>query len=572
METKKELLSSKSNYFYSPSKQSNITFRTAKLFHFHPHLSNANSMSDIRQGITLKLKTAKSLFPRIKKEEKSIKYNTNFLKQDLMTLRSEIHQRNNELHLLKIKFNKLLLDNIYNKTLLAKILDIPMNKIISKQMVFTKIRNCRLNPEKKQALQEAHEILTLKLDIENKKNLLEEKVLYINDLEKNSKKKIVNNLENEYFIKREKQRTLLKKLEKLEKKYNIYERKINEENEKIKKENMNNDKLIDMEVDKIDAVQKIFEEKCVIIKQMNQLVDKIKRLEKTNNDKEKQIKEQEKEIGLNVQKYRIISAYKKILPEEQTKINSKTKSKEEIESILKEYEKESKSLLEEYDTLNKKMLKYREEKPKLIRKAFEPRKEIERMESLKKELEELKTTKETTEKNHTQKQKDLKEINVQDIKDNEQYTEIIEKNNNCKDELNKKIDDLRSKLIGLNTKSNNLFNKINKEKSEFDKLNQNFEEIKKQFEQNDLEYKENKEKEDEEKNKEQNKKERGRKRDIDRLKKDINRYSNENRKISEQNQTLQNELDNFNKGLEDFEQIQKDLNDAVAKLNSLKKN
>ena len=572
METKKELLSSKSNYFYSPSKQSNITFRTAKLFHFHPHLSNSNSMSDIRQGITLKLKTAKSLFPRLKKEEKAIKYNTNFLKQDLMTLRSEIHQRKNDLHLLKIKFNKLLLDNIYNKTLLAKILDIPMNKIISKQMVFTKIRNCRLNPEKKQALQEAHEILTLKLDIENKKNLLEEKVLYINDLEKNSKKKIVNNLENEYFIKREKQRTLLKKLEKLEKKYNIYERKINEENEKIKKENMNNDKLFDMEVDKIDAVQKIFEEKCVIIKQMNQLVDKIKRLEKTNNEKEKQIKEQEKEISLNVQKYRIISAYKKILPEEQTKINSKTKSKEEIESILKEYEKESKSLLEEYDTLNKKMLKYREEKPKLIRKAFEPRKEIERMESLKKELEELKTTKETTEKNHAQKQKDLKEINVQDIKDNEQYTEIIEKNNNCKDELNKKIDDLRSKLIGLNTKSNNLFNKINKEKSEFDKLNQNLEEIKKQFEQNDLEYKENKEKEDEEKNKEQNKKERGRKRDIDRLKKDINRYSNENRKISEQNQTLQNELDNFNKGLEDFEQIQKDLNDAVAKLNSLKKN
>ena len=204
MESKKELLSSKSNFFYSLVKQSNVTFRTAKLFHFHPHLSNANSMSDIRQGITLKLKTTKSLFPRLKKEEKPIKYNKSFLKQDLMTLRSEIHQRKNELHLLKIKYNKLLIDNIYNKTLLAKILEIPMNKSISKQMVFTKIRNCRLNPEKKQALLEAHEILTLKLDIENKKNLLEEKLLYISDLEKNSKKKIVNNLENDYFIKCEK--------------------------------------------------------------------------------------------------------------------------------------------------------------------------------------------------------------------------------------------------------------------------------------------------------------------------------------------------------------------------------
>ena len=74
---------------------------------------------------------------------------------------------------------------------------------------------------------------------------------------------------------------------------------------------------------------------------------------------------------------------------------------------MKDYEKESKSLFEQYDTLSKKMHKYREEKPKLIRKALEPRKEIERMESLKKELEELKKTKEKTEKNHAQKQKNL---------------------------------------------------------------------------------------------------------------------------------------------------------------------
>ena len=83
------------------------------------------------------------------------------------------------------------------------------------------------------------------------------------------------------------------------------------------------------------------------------------------------------------------------------------------------------------------------------------------MESLKKELEELKKTKEKTEKNHAQKQKNLKEINAQDIKDNEQYTEIITKNNNEKDELNKKIDELNSKLIGINTTNNNLFNKLN---------------------------------------------------------------------------------------------------------------
>ena len=572
MESKKELFSSKSNFYFSPTKQSNVTFRTAKLFHAYPHLSNANSMSDIRQGITLKLKTAKSLFPRLKKETKSTKYNSSFLKQDLMTYRSEINQRKNELHFLRIKYNKLLLDNIYNKTLLARILEIPMNKAISKQMVFTKIRNCRLTPEKKQTLLEAHEIITLKLDIENKKNILEEKILYLNNLEKNSKKKIVGNLENDYFLKCEKQRSLLKKLEKLEKKYNLLERKINEENEKIKMENINYDKLIDKEVEKIDGIQKIFEEKCNIIKQINQLVDKIKRLEKANNDKEKQIKDQEKEIGYDEQKYRIINEYKKILPEEQTKIHTKTKNKEGLESSLKDCEKELKTLSEEYDKLYSKMFKYREEKPKLIRKAVEPRKDIEKMESLKKELEELKKTKEKTEKNHVQRQKDLKEINDKDNKDNEQYMEIISKNNNNRDELNKQIDEINSKLIEINTTNNNLFNKLTKEKNEFNRLCQNLDAIKKQFEQNEQENKENREKLEEEKTKERNKKTRERKRDIDRLKKEQNKYSNENRKFAEQNKILQDELNDYNKNLENFDQIKKELNDAVAKLNSLKNN
>ena len=53
-----------------------------------------------------------------------------------------------------------------------------------------------------------------------------------------------------------KTKSLLNKLEKLEKKYNLYEKKINEENEKINIENKKNDKLIDKEVEKIDEVQK----------------------------------------------------------------------------------------------------------------------------------------------------------------------------------------------------------------------------------------------------------------------------------------------------------------------------
>ena len=41
--------------------------------------------------------------------------------------------------------------------------------------------------------------------------------------------------------------------------------------------------------------------------------------------------------------------------------------------------------------------------------------------------------------------------------------------------------------------------------------------------------------------------------------------------LKEQNKNIQDELDGYNISLENFEQIQNDLNDAIAKLNNLKK-
>ena len=571
MEQINDLISSQTNFRFSPTKNKNITFRTAKLFYNHPHLSSNNSMTDIRQGFKFKLKTTRSLFPKLNKQIKPKKYENEYLKNDLITFRSEIHTRKNELHLLKIKYNKLLLDNINNKTLLAKILDIPLNKLITKNMVYSKIKNCKLNPEEKIILKQAHEILKLKIDIDDKKKLLEQKITFKNDLEKNAKRKIVSNLENEYFIKCEQQRSLLKTLEKLEKRYNNCERKTYEVNEKLKKEKENNEKKTDEEVEKMDCIQKMFDEKVSIIKQINQLSDKINKLEKINSDKEKLIKESEKNNNYDEQNLNIINNYKKILSEDLERIKQKTKSKEELEAILKNYDNEIKSLQEQLDNLNTKMYKYREEKPKLIRKANEPRKDIEKMESLKKELEELKMKKEKTEEKHNQKQKDLKEINEQGNTDNEKYKNIIEENNKQKDELNKKIDILTTKLNELNTTNIGVLNNFNKEKNEFSELEQNLISIKKQIEESNLEDKENKEKIEEEKKKEQIKIDKTRKREIDKLKKEINKYTNDNRILEEQNKTIQEELDGYNISLEQFDQIQTNLNEALNRLNNLKK-
>ena len=261
MEYNNGLLSSETNFHISSTKFKNRTYRTAKLFNSYPHLPSNNSMTDLRQGFNFKLTTTKFIFPKLQKRMKPPKLDSEYLKSNLISNRSEIQSKKNELHLLKIKFNKLLMDNISNKTLLARVLEIPMNKNISKEMVFSKIKHCRLNPEDKLTLQNAHEILKLKLEIENKKKLLNQKNNYKICLEKNTKRKIVSNLQNEYFIKCEQQRSLLTALEKLEKKYNKYEKKMDEENEKLKIETYTNERLIDKEMEWVEYIQKLLDEK-----------------------------------------------------------------------------------------------------------------------------------------------------------------------------------------------------------------------------------------------------------------------------------------------------------------------
>ena len=140
-----------------------------------------------------------------------------------------------------------------------------------------------------------------------------------------------------------------------------------------------------------------------------------------------------------------------------------------------------------------------------------------------------------------------------------------------KDELNKKIDILTTKLNELNTTNIGVLNNFNKEKNGFNELEQNLISIKKQIEESNLEDKENKEKIEEEKKKEQIKIDKTRKREIDKLKKEINKYTNDNRIFEEQNKTIQEELDGYNISLEQFDQIQTNLNEALNRLNNLKK-
>ena len=82
------------------------------------------------------------------------------------------------------------------------------------------------------------------MEITDKKNKIEEKINYIEDLEKNSKRKIISEYQNDYYSKCEQQRSLLNTLKKLEEKYDFYEKKINEIYDTMNDEKTKIDKLI----------------------------------------------------------------------------------------------------------------------------------------------------------------------------------------------------------------------------------------------------------------------------------------------------------------------------------------
>ena len=554
---------------FSKGKSKTPTFYNLKLFRHNANLSYSNLWLDIQNGnnnFTLKVSKNKKLI--LKRPRKPLEYDSENLKNDLMSFRSEVEKRKNELLRLKIKYSKLMLDNIHNKTLLAQILSIPKNKLITKGALLFKIRSCKLNNEERQSLKNAHEILKLKLELNSKKKLLTEKTTYLNSLIENSKLKVINNLQDEYFIKCEQQRKLLNKLHKLEKRYNNNERKVNEIN--IKKADKECKYLYHREGLVVDILNQSLDQRGNLMKQIHLLNDKIKKHEKDYISKEKIIREKEQNNSSNEKKLKLIKEYLNIRPEKNNEIIQLTKSQEMDETILKNYSQEIESLKNELNNLYNKINYYREEKPRLLRKSKESKKDIEKMISLNKELETIKNLKKETEQKHNNKQNELNEINNEFNIINKQYDEKREENINIKNELNKKIEELKEKLKEIKNKNNILEQNINKEKDKFNELEQNEIELKNQLEENDLITQQNIKKINEEKKKKIINMIKSRKLEIEQLKKEQNKLSNNNRILEDENKVLQDELNGFDVNLNNYEEIEKDYNEAISKLNNLK--
>ena len=554
----------------SNTKLQTPKFRTLKLFKQNSRLSSANIMTDIYQGNNFALKVTKNKKLRLKRIRKPIEYDSEFLKSDLISYRSEVQKRKNELLRLKIKYGKLMMDNTNNKSMLAKILNIKKDKYITKGELIFKINNCKINKEERQSLKYAHEILKLKLELNTKKKIYLEKAKYLAELNQNSKLKNITNLQSDYLIKCEQQKTLLDKLAKLERKYNKQENKVNEMQEKLTMQNITCENLLEKEVNGVEKINKMMDTKVSLEKQIQLLRIKIKNHKKSYISKEKEIKEKERYNSFGEQKLNIIREYSYLRSEDSNNISQMTKNKEKDETLLKNYTQEISILQEEYNELYAKLSKYRDEKPKLIRKSILPKKIVEKIDMLEKNLEMTKNLKEESEKKHKEIQKELNQINNENNLDSIEYNRKIEENINIKKDLEKKINELKKKRDELNNKNNEIITSINELNNEYIELSQNETDLKTNFEQRLLTNQEDIKKIREEKKKQMLKLTRERKNEIDKLKKEQIKLSHDNKIIEDENKYITEELNGYNQGLESYEKIEQELKDAMNKLNTLK--
>ena len=550
---------------YNRNKLTTPTFQKIRLFKTKQNLSSSDLMINIPQDHNFTLKMTKNQEINLKKSKNPIEYDSEYLKSDLIAFRSEVQKRKNELLLLKIKYGKLLVDNINNKTLIANILCIPMNKLINRQILLSEINNCELSKEVRQTLKYAYKILVLKMELNSKKELLSKKILYLNKLNENSKINVLSHLQSEYFIKCEQQRSLLKVLTKLEEKYNLQENEILELEEKLKNQNIKSENLIGKEVQDFEQLSKIIGQKDDIMKEINVLNNKINKKQRIYHGKRNEIKSLEKSNSYEQYKLKLIKVHPNTLSGLNDQILKKKKSQEEEEIFMKNQKEEIKNLQEEFLNLKVKLKNYIDEKTKLIEKSHEGKDDIEYLESLLNELDSIKKIKSETEQNIGERQQELKEIETKYKEEFEQNDKQIQINIDIKKELKKNIETLNKKLNKVVNKKNGIKSKINQAQNEINKLNKNEIIIKKKLERKNTTLKEKLDKEFEEK---KNNYGQRLKKEIEDLKIEQEKLINDKKGMKDENKLMQEKIIELDNELADYDHILEEFNKVRDKMGS----
>jgi hypothetical protein len=334
-------------------------------------------------------------------------YDPNKLKQELSQNKSDMNAKKIELQELKIKFNKLYEDNKNNKNLLAKILGINLEKEFTRDELLDKLEHCKPSEEEKKLLREAHEIIKLKLEIEDKKRRIGEQGTELEILTKNAKSKVINELENDYIIKCEQYKNLVKAIKKMEELIKIKEKDITELESEYNYQKDYYSKLSNESKKSEENFEKSEKEKAKLKNEITEMTNKQKRIRDSLNKNKKDLDNNE---SLQQKKKQIeeINKYKEKRDKILKEIEEKKEKNKKLEKQKKDQEKEYEQLSKKNEELSQKLMNYNQERPKLEKKAIEPPKEQKRMVSLQNELEKLKKENEANLKQHEENKKNWK--------------------------------------------------------------------------------------------------------------------------------------------------------------------
>ena len=497
-------------------------------------------------------------------------YDPEMLKEQLNSCKAIIHEQKSTYLNLKIKYSKLYNENMNNKNLISSILGVPLDEYLTRDEVLDKIENVKLNKKIRKQLEEAFECIELKMQIEEKKNQNIKLLKYVKELKDNSKIKKINELVDIYVQNCEEQRKLLRILKSLGEKIRIYEQDVNQleeiyDNEKTTKKD--NQKIKE---EKENNYEKLIEDRTYISRQNKTLMEKIKKYAMTNREKADRIRHKENANQEIVFECEQINEYKKEREENLKKINEKMQLDEDEKKARKEQENKIKKLNLECEELNSKMNTYSEEKPKLLKKAKEPKMDIDNMKKLEDNLNEVKNEMEKKSKEHEEKQTKLKEIEQKEKQKNDENNAIIDKNNSVKNDMHKKINDLNNKIKEIIEKNAEDLKSIENNKLEYENLTKEEIKLKEAIEKNDSEKETDIKKKDEERKKELNAIKIKHQKELDNLKREKTKINDENERIKRENDNFQQELNEFDSQLQTYEEIEAQLKDAENKLQGLK--
>ena len=548
----------------SQSKEKDSTYnKTSKTFNMLPSLGRANNISFRTSFNFNKNNSGGSIL-----NQKD--YDPNLLKKQLSLYKADMHNKKNELLKLKIKYSKLYEENFSNKNLISSILGISLDKYLTREAVLDKIENCELSDDERKKLQEAYDIIKLKLEISEKKEKISQQNNYKEELIKNSKTKIINELKSDYLSKCEKQRKVIRNLEKLEEKYAYLEKEIKKNDDIIEELKKNRANLKAKDNESKNQYDNKVKEKDNLLKQNRQLDEKIKKQTISNRENYKKNYDCEKAIKDLEEILKEINDYKSERNEYLKIIEKKKKIVEDSDKIKKEQNNKIKELEKESDELTIKMRNYDNERPKLIAKAREPKSEIDHKISLENELKKLNKEKEETIKKYEEKQNQLKIESENEKKNNQMNKDIIKKNNLQKEDLNGKIAELEKKINEIDEKNKSLKENINNKQNDFSILLKEEENIKIQNEQNNINYEEEQKKNKEDKNKEQNKKKNQYKKELETLKNEQQNLTKEKNNIKIENENYANLNEKYDKELEKYDEFETQLKKAKEELDNLK--